>query len=323
MKALHYERYGPPEVLEFREVEKPTPGRQEVRVRVHATTVNRTDNATIRGIPFFARLITGVWRPKWKIPGSEFAGIVDAVGEAVTAFKVGDRVFGFNDLGACAHAEYLVIAEEFAVTMPEGCSFGQAAASVEGAHYAYNCINKLTLQPGDAVLVYGATGAIGSAAVQLLKYFQATVTAVCATPHLELVKALGADRVVDYLREDFTHSEQRYRLVVDAVGKVSFFQCKHLLEPGGVYVSTDLGHWAQNIFLPLFTPFLKFLWEHKYTLFPWPENKRRSLLLIRKLMVEGRFKAVIDRTYPLDQIIEAYRYVGTGQKIGNVVISLE
>jgi len=323
MKALVYTHYGPPDVLQLKEVEKPAPKHNELLIKIHATTVNRTDNATIKAIPFFARIITGLFRPKKQIPGTEFAGEIEAVGKTASTLKVGDKVFGFDDQGSMSHAQYMTITEDKAVTIPENISYEQAAASTEGAHYAYNFINKVKLVSGQKVLVNGATGAIGSAAVQLLKYFNVNVTAVCATKNIGLVKSLGADKVIDYTKEDFTKEKEIYDFVFDTVGKSSFFKCKHLLKSGGAYISSDLGYMAQNIFLPLITPILKPIIGYKKTLSPIPVDLRGSLLLIKKLIEQGKFKAVIDREFPLEQIVEAYKYVEKGHKLGNVVITVE
>ena len=325
MKAIVYTKYGSPDVLQFKEVDKPTPGNNEVLVKVLATTVNRTDSATIRAIPFFARIITGLFKPKKQTPGTEFAGEIEEIGKDVTSLKVGDRVFGFDDQGSGAHAQYLKITEDNAVAIPQNTSYEQAAASSEGAHYAYNMINKVDLKSGQKVLVNGATGAIGSAAVQLLKYFDVYVTAVCNSKNIELVKSLGADKVIDYTKEDFTKDEEKYNCVFDAVGKSSFAKCKPLLQSGGIYCSSDLGYMAQNIFLPIITPITSKLpgQSGKKTIFPMPVDVRGSLLLIKKLIEEGKFKAVIDRSYPLEEIVEAYRYVEKGQKTGNVVINVD
>jgi len=328
MKAVVYTKYGTPDVLQFKEIEKPVSKNSEVLIKVYATTVNRTDNATIKGIPFFARLVTGLFKPKKQIPGTEFAGKVEAVGSKVSSLKVGDKVFGFNDLGSCSHAEFITISEDKVITLPGNTTYEQAAASTEGAHYAYNFINKLNIEKGQKVLVNGATGAIGSAAVQLLKYFGAHVTAVCGAKSSELVKSLGADKVIDYTKDDFTKEhfisdEQKYYCVFDAVGKSSFFKCYKLLQPGGVYLSSDLGYMAQNIFLPLITSIIKPLLKNKKTIFPFPVNIRASLILIKKLIEEGKFKSMIDKTYPFEQIVDAYRYVGKGHKKGNVVITIE
>jgi NADPH:quinone reductase-like Zn-dependent oxidoreductase len=325
MKAIIYTKYGPPDVLQHKEVEKPAPKDDEVLVKVYATTVNRTDSATIRAIPFFARIITGLFKPKKQTPGTEFAGEIKEIGKDVISLTVGDRVFGFDDQGSESHAQYLKISEDNVVTIPANISFEQAAASSEGAHYAYNMINKVNLKSGNKVLVNGATGAIGSAAVQLLKYFDVYVTAVCNTKNIELVKSLGADKVIDYTKEDFTKDGEKYNFVFDAVGKSSFAKCKFLLQPDGIYSSSDLGYMAQNIFLPIITPITSNLpgQSGKKTIFPMPVDVRGSLLLIKKLIEEGKFKTVIDRSYSFEDIVEAYRYVGKGQKTGNVVINVE
>ncbi len=323
MKAIVYTKYGSPDVLQLKEVAKPTPKDNEVLIKIHATTVNRTDCATVRAKPFFMRIVTGLFKPKKSIPGTEFAGEVAVVGKSVSSLKVGDRVFGFDDEGLESYAQYLTIQEDKVVTIPDNLSYNQAAPSFEGAHYAYNFINKVNLQARQNVLVNGATGAIGSAAVQLLKYFEIEVTAVCSTKNIELVKSLGADQVIDYTKADFTKDKQKYDFVFDTVGKSSFFKCKHLLKPGGIYISSDLGFMAQNIFLPLITSIIKPAIGNKKTVFPTPTDIRGSLLLIKSLIEQDKFKAVIDREFPLEQIAEAYRYVEKGYKIGNLVITVD
>ena len=322
MKALVHTRYGPPDLLQIKEVPIPVPKDDEVLIKVHATTVNRTDCANIRAKPFFMRLVTGLFTPKKKIPGTEFAGEIVEVGKDITTFNTGERVFGFDDEGASAHAEYLAIQEDHIITIPENTSFIQAAASTEGFHYAYNFINKVDLKEGDYVLVNGATGAIGSAAVQLLSSYGVHVTAVCAKENMELVRSLGAKRVIDYTSEDFTKDDQRYEFVFDMVGKSSFFKCFDLLKPRGVYISSDLGYLAQNMFLPFFTPIIKPLLDNKITAFPYPSDIKRSLVLVKKLIEEGKFTPLIDSEYPFDEIIDAYSYVEKGHKKGNVVITM-
>jgi len=323
MKAIVYQKYGSPDVLQLKEVEKPVPKDNEVLIKVYATTVNRTDSATIRAIPFFARLVTGLFKPKKQIPGTEFAGKIEEIGKNVTSLKIGDKVFGFDDQGSESHAQYMTISENKAITIPKNITYEQAAASTEGAHYAYNFINKINIKSGQKVLVNGATGAIGSAAVQLLKYFDVNVTAVCNTKNIELVKSLGANKVIDYTKEDFTKNREKYIFVFDTVGKSSFAKCKSLLQSGGIYISSDLGYMAQNIFLPLITSIIKPMIGNKKTIFPMPTDIRGSLLLVKKLIEKGKFKAVIDRKYSLDEIVEAYRYVQKGHKTGNVVITME
>jgi NADPH:quinone reductase-like Zn-dependent oxidoreductase len=320
MKAAVCTRYGPPEVVVISEVETPATGDSEVLVKVHATTVNRTDCAYRAAKPFFMRFLTGLTRPRSPVLGTEFAGVVEAVGSAVTSFAVGDQVFGYNEGRFGAHAEYLSIPEDGSLaTMPANVTYQQAAASTEGSHYALAHIRAAKIHAGQDVLVYGATGAIGSAAIQLLKSLGANVTAVCGTDHVELVRSLGADRVIDYTAEDFTKDNQRYDAVLDSVGKISFSQCKRLLKPRGIYISSELGRLAQNPVLALIAP----LHGGKKVMFPIPKHDQLMMQHFRKLLESGEFRPVIDRTYPLEQIVEAYRYVETGQKTGNVVISLE
>lgn len=321
MKAAVRNRYGPPEVVRIAEVAEPRAKDREVLVRVLATTVNRTDCAIRSAKPFINRFFSGLLRPKATVLGCEFAGVIESVGKGVTSFQVGDKVFGFSEWRFGAHAEYLTIGEDGSLaTMPSNVTYEQAAASTEGSHYALAMITKAKIESGQHVLVNGATGAIGSAAVQLLKNIGADVTAVCATEHVGLVRGLGADRVIDYTAEDFTKDAQRYDVVLDAVGKSSFGRCKGLLGPGGIYVSSDLGVLAQNPLLALITPLLR----AKKVVFPIPPKYDQGRVrYIREMIGSGTFKPVTDRRYRLDQIVEAYRYVETGQKIGNVVISVD
>jgi NADPH:quinone reductase-like Zn-dependent oxidoreductase len=320
MKAAVHTRYGPPDVVRIAEVEKPTAKDNEVLVKVHATTVNRTDSGLRAAKPFINRFFTGLSRPRVTVLGNEFAGEVEAVGSGVTSFEVGDRVFGYNGSRFGAHAEYLAIPEDGSLaTMPANLTYEEAAPSTEGSHYALSLIRKSKVRRGQGVLVNGATGAIGSAAVQLLKRLGADVTAVCDTENVELVRGLGADRVIDYTAEDFTQDEQTYDVVLDAVGKSSFGRCKRLLKPCGIYLSSDLGPLSQNPILALITPLL----GGKRVMFPIPRDNQEMVRYFKDLIAAGAFKPVIDRRYPLDQIVEAYRYVEAGQKIGNVVISVE
>lgn len=320
MKAAVYTSYGPPDVVRIEDVDTPTPGDHEVLVKVHATTVNRTD-CGFRAPPFFVRFFSGLTKPKRTVLGTEFAGVVEAVGGDVTSFQVGDRVFGFSEGRWGAHAEYLAIPEDGPLaTMPANVTFEEVAPSTEGSHYALTNIRAAKIRSGHRVLVNGATGAIGSAAVQLLKDLDATVTGVCDTEHVELVRGLGADRVIDYTVEDFTKDVQTYDVVFDAVGKSSFGRCKRLLEPGGIYLSTDLGPLSMNPLLALVTP----LFRGKKVMFPIPpKHDQEGVRRFKELIESGAFRPLIDRRYPLDQIVEAYRYVETGQKIGNVVIGVD
>jgi NADPH:quinone reductase-like Zn-dependent oxidoreductase len=320
MKAAVQTGYGPPEVVQISEIDKPTIKADELLIKVHATTVNRTDCGFRAAKPFIVRFFSGLRKPRATVLGNEFAGVVEEVGSGVKSFKVGDRVFGYNDDRFGAHAEYMSISESQPLaTIPENLTFERAAPSTEGSHYALSFIRTAKVQAGQDVLVYGATGAIGSAAVQLLKNLGAIVTAVCSTDNVELVKGLGADRVIDHTAEDFTQDEQSYHVVIDAVGKSTFGQCKRLLLPNGVYLSSDLGPLSQNPFLAIVTPIV----GGKRVKFPLPKQDQGMARYFKELIEAGHFKPVIDRTYPLDQIVEAYRYVETGQKIGNVVISVQ
>ncbi|MDB5261068.1 MAG: Alcohol dehydrogenase zinc-binding domain protein [Adhaeribacter sp.] len=320
MKAAIRRSYGSFDTLKVETIEKPTAKDNEVLIRVYATTVNRTDCAVLMGKPFIMRFFTGFLTPKLPITGTDFAGRIEAVGKNVKAFKVADKVWGFNDLGLSSQAEYMVFPEDGAMAIiPESYTYEQAAASLEGAHYAYNFMNKVNLKPGDKILLNGATGAIGSVLLQFLKYYNLYVTAVCSTKDLELIKALGADRIYDYTREDFTEDDEKYNFVFDAVGKSTFAKCKALLKPGGVYISSELGPMAQNLFLPFITK----VNGDKKVIFPVPSDIKRTINFIKTLIEEEKFKPVIDRKYLFDNISEAYRYVASGQKTGNVVISFE
>ncbi|MCH7962596.1 MAG: NAD(P)-dependent alcohol dehydrogenase [Bacteroidetes bacterium] len=319
MKAIIHNKYGPPDFLQLKEVEKPTPKNNEVLIRVYATTVNRTDCAMLRAKPFIMRFFTGLFKPKIPVLGTEVAGNIEAVGKDVKSFKIGDKVFGFDDGGLSSHAQYITLSENKALTtIPNNLTYKQAAASFEGAHYAYNMIKKVDLKSEQKVLVNGATGAIGSAAVQLLNYFGANVTAVCNAKNFELVKSLGATKVVDYTKEDFTKSNEKYHYVLDTGGKSTFSKCKPLLLSGGVYISSELGSMAQNLFFAIITPMM----GSKKVIFPIPTDTRGSILFIKKLIEQGKFNSVIDREYPLEQITDAFRYVEKGFKTGNVVITL-
>ncbi|HWB62991.1 MAG TPA: NAD(P)-dependent alcohol dehydrogenase [Chitinophagales bacterium] len=320
MRAAVNTKYGLPEVVKVTQAEKPVPKDNEVLIKVYATTVNRTDSGFRSAEYFVSRFFSGLLKPKNKILGNEFAGVIQAVGRDVKNFSVGDEVFGYNDKNFGAHAEYMTMDANGAIApKPANLSFEEAAPIAEGAHYALCDIRAVNVQEGQNVMVYGATGAIGSAAVQLLKYFGAKVTAVCATRHLDLVKALGADSVIDYTKEDFTKTYQTFDFIFDAVGKSSFGQCKPLLKTRGTYISTELGQNAENIFLALLTSF----WGGRKVLFPIPSINRDDLLFLKELVISGKYKPVIDRQYRLEQIVEAYHYVESGQKVGNVVITLE
>lgn len=318
MRAVVYSRYGSPDVLRLTDVPKPRPKDDEILVAVRAATVNRTDCGFLRAKPAFVRLFSGITRPKRTILGNEFAGDVVGVGRNVMSFGVGQRVFGFNGTNFGAHAEYMTTSENGLVTViPQGMSYEQVAPGTEGAHYALGFIHAARIKIGQKVLVNGATGAIGSAAVQLLKYYDAEVTAVCDTRNIPLVTSLGADHIIDYTKEDFTKADSRFDAVFDAVGKSTFGACRPLLKPAGLYLSSDLGPFAQNPALALVTPLFR---TRKKVRFPFPHDDKRDIMLLAELMERGKYRPVIDRTYDLDDVPEAFRYVESGMKTGNVVI---
>jgi NADPH:quinone reductase-like Zn-dependent oxidoreductase len=320
MRAAVSTRYGPPDVVSLRDVPAPVPGPAELLVRVDATTVNRTDCAYRAAKPFFVRSFTGLRRPRRTILGTEFAGEVVETGGQVHRFAVGDRVFGYCEGPFGAHAEYLVVAQDAMVaTIPDGIQLHVAAAATEGCHYALSAIRRAGVRPGDRVLVNGATGGIGSAAVQLLAAMDVTVTAVCAGENADLVRGLGAAAVVDHLTEDFTRTTQRYDVVFDAVGKSTFGHCRRILRPDGVYLSSELGPGWQNIPLALVGPLRR---GRKRVVFAFPDEGQSVVEGIRDRLAAGTFRPVIDRSYGLEDIVSAYRYVETGQKIGNVVVTV-
>jgi NADPH:quinone reductase-like Zn-dependent oxidoreductase len=319
VRAVVYDRYGPPEVLHIDEVARPVPKDDEVLVRVHASSVTRTD-VGLRGAEFFiTRAFTGILRPKAdrRIVGMELAGEVEASGGAVTAFAVGDRVFGVR---SGANADFVCVREGGALAhMPEGASFEDVAAVADGACSALSCLRQAGLEQGWRIVVYGATGSIGTAAVQLAKqHFGAHVTAVGNTKNVELVRSLGADEVIDYEREDFTKNGETYDLVFDAVGKHSFRRCRQSLNPGGVFVTTDPGFMWHALPLALFTRWI----GSKRVRLGIARYSKDDTLLLKELIESGRYRPVIDRTYPIEEVVEASRYVETGQKTGNVVLTL-
>jgi len=319
MKAAIHTKYGPPEVVKIKEVPKPTPKSNEVLIQVYTSTVNRTESGFRSAEYVISRFWSGLFRPKYQTLGCEFAGVIEDVGSEVTLFKKGDKVFGYDDETFGGHAEYLTISENKAIeTIPENLTFDQAAPLLEGAHYALCNIRASKISSGQKAMVYGATGAIGSAAVQILKYWGVTVTAVCNTKNVELVKSLGADLVIDYQTQDFTQTNEKYHFIFDAVGKSSYGACKPLLTDKGIYVSTELGKNAENIFLALVTP----LFKGKKVIFPIPTIDKQDVLFLKQLVAEGKYKAIIDREYRLEQIVEAYKYVESGQKTGNVILKI-
>jgi NADPH:quinone reductase-like Zn-dependent oxidoreductase len=315
VRAVVHDRYGPPDVLRLEEVERPQPKDDEVLVRVRATTVTRTDTGLRSAEYFISRAVTGLLRPRHRITGMELAGEVEAVGSSVSEFEVGDRVFGVSGYGA--HAEFVCMREsEPMAHMPAGTTFEEAAPVCDGASLALACLRSAGLGAGQTVLVYGASGSVGTAAVQLAKHFGARVTAVCNTKNVELVSSLGADEVIDYLEQDFTKNGETYDVVFDAVGKHSFRRCRRSLKPGGTFVETDLGFMWHVPLLALLTRRI----GDKRVRLGITRYSKEDVVFLKGLVEAGQYRAVIDRTYPLEDVVEASRYVERGQKTGNVVL---
>jgi len=320
MKAVLHATYGPPDLLRIEEIEIPVVKPNEVLIKVHACTVNRTDTAGLRGKPLIMRLYSGLINPKKRSLGTDFAGEIIQIGSEVNSYNIGDRVFGFNDMGVQSHAEYLSFPENGAIALiPDDTSYQDAAASIEGAHYAINVINKVKLKKGDKILVNGASGAIGSAATQLLLKKEHHITAVCGTENVALINSLGVDEVIDYKLNDFTTLGKKYNYIFDLVGKNSFWNCRKVLESKGVYISSELGKYNANIFHSLFTPFL----FGKKVKFPFPSKIQDSLSIIKKMLGMKTFKPIIDREYPIEEIVEAFKYVESGNKTGNVILQIQ
>jgi NADPH:quinone reductase-like Zn-dependent oxidoreductase len=319
MNAFVYETYGPPKVLKLVKVPKPKPKKNEVLIKIHASTVNRTDCGFRQGKPLIVRLFSGLFYPKKKILGSEFAGQIEATGNEVSSFKIGDKIFGLSTFNFGTHAEYICLPENGTIAlMPENMNYKEAAAVCDGLFLAYNYIKRIDFSTSPKILINGASGSIGTAAVQLAKYFGGEITAVCNTKNIDLVKSLGAQEVIDYGIDDFTASTQTYDVILDAVGKSSFFKCQKIIKPKGIYYSTELGYLNQNLLLPFLSAFL----GGKKVGFPIPKVTKTDIEYFKQLIEDGHYRAILDRIYHFSQIIEATKYVETGEKTGNVVISI-
>ncbi|HNW50654.1 MAG TPA: NAD(P)-dependent alcohol dehydrogenase [Prolixibacteraceae bacterium] len=326
MKAVVCTEYGSPEVLQVKEVEKPSPKENEVLVNVKATTVNYGDLAARRFryitrkefhmTGFFwlmAKISFGLKKPKIQVFGSEFSGVVESVGNKVTKFRPGDAVFGYVGQSMGAYAEYLCLPETGTIAIkPEELSFEEAAAIPYGSIMALSLLRKMEIKPGQKVLVNGASGGIGAAAVQIAKHFKADVTGVCGTPRLEYVRSLGADRVIDYIREDFTQNGEKYDLIVDVLGKCAYSQCKNSLTPNGriLYASFKTKKLLQSV-------------GNSRVVCALAPGSLKDLLVVKGMVEDGKIKAIIDRTFPMEQAAEAHRYVEEGKKTGSVVIVIE
>jgi NADPH:quinone reductase-like Zn-dependent oxidoreductase len=325
MKAVVYDRYGPPDVLHIEDVPKPVPSEDELLVRVRASTVNRLDvhtrEANVKSGPavsLLSRLVSGVRGPRQRILGSEFAGVVEAVGSEVREFKPGDEVFGLTGLGFGTHAEYTTVRERSRVALkPANATFEQAAAVCDGFMNALWCLKQVNLRPGRTILVYGASGSIGTGGVQLAKHYGADVTAVLTAANFDLLKSLGAREVIDYRQEDFTKNGKTYDVIFDAVGKESFRRTKASLNPGGYYLATD---GFRNLVL---TPWTHLFGDKKVSFVIPPRYPKEDLLLLKQLIEAGEYRAVIDRVYPIGQVVDAATYVASEQKVGNVVLKIE
>jgi NADPH:quinone reductase-like Zn-dependent oxidoreductase len=325
MRAIVYDHYGPPDVLRLEEVEKPAPNEDEVLVKLRAVAVTRADVATREanrrsGLPvtLISRLVSGLLRPRQQILGSDFAGEVEAAGAAVREFAAGDHVFGTTGFRFGAYAEFTCVREIARIAhMPAGATFEEAAAITDGGLNALWCLRLAGLTKDTTILIYGASGAIGTAAVQLARHFGADVTAVCSTKNLELVTSLGAGQAIDYMREDFTKNGQTYDVILDAVGKHSFARCKGSLKPGGRYLATD---GLRNLFLGLWTS----RFGDKKVIFKIPPRyTKQDVLFLKGLVEAGEFRPVIDRRYRFEEVVEATRYVETEQKTGNVILVID
>lgn len=315
MRAAIRRKYCSPNEIIVDSINKPIPKEDEVLIKVKASTVNRTDCANLTAKPFIMRLVLGLMKPRKIILGTDFAGEIVSIGKNVSSFEVGDRVFGFIDTGAESHAEYLTTTEKNLFPIPEKIDYKHAAASLEGANYAYAFIHRVNIHQGQDILINGATGGIGSALLQFARQFDIKITATCNTENIKLLKSLGADKIYDYTKEDFTDYNDTYDFIFDAVGKSTFGKCKPLLKENGVYMSSDLGPFAQNIFLPLWTSI-----SNKKVIFPLPYSKQKTIPYISQLLESGKYTPVIDREYLLEDVSKAYEYVITGQKTGNVLI---
>lgn len=319
MKAIVREMYGGPEVIQIKELDKPTPKKNELLIKVHKVSINRTDCGVLTGLPKVFRLFIGIGKPKRIILGTDFAGEVVAVGPQVKKFKIGDRVFGLNDEGLGSYAEYLCYSEDKGVIkIPDNISYSEAAASAEGPHYAINFLNKFKLRKDASFFINGATGGIGSASLQLLVADGHQVDVTANSKNLDRIKSLGANNVINYEKEDFTEvATKKYDFILDSVGKSSFGACKKIMAKGGIYVSSELGPGNENLYLPIAT-----LFSNKKVKFPFPSNPKKSLEIVSKLLGEGKYKPIIDKEVSPDEVQEAFAYVAAGKKTGNVILDI-
>lgn len=317
MKAAIRRKYCTPNHIKIESMEKTISTDDEILIKTITTTVNRTDCANLTARPFIMRFVLGFFKPRKIILGTDFAGEIISKGKNVESFKIGDKVFGFTDTGSESQAEYIVTVKENLFLIPKNINFKQAAASLEGAHYAYTFIHKTKIQSGQRILINGATGAIGSALLQFVRQYDVKITATCNTKNIELIKSLGANKIYDYTKENFINDKDKYDFIFDAVGKSTFGKCKPLLKEKGIYISSELGPYAQNLFYSLLTSI-----TDKKVILPIPYHKQKTIPFITNLLEKGKFIPVIDREYTLEDISAAYEYVIGGQKTGNVIINI-
>ena len=319
VRAAVSPRYGPPEVVQIRDVAVPKLRKDDILVAVHSTTVNRTDCHYRSGRPLLMHAIAGLRRPRATILGTEYAGVVEDLGPAAEGFNRGDRVFGWNEGRFGAHAEYVTAQSKGPIALvPNDQPLREAAPMTEGTHYALNSLRKLEVTSGTSLLVYGATGSIGSAGVQLAKALGATVTAVGPTAHFGVLQALGADHVFDYETEDFAAHPHRYDAILEAWGHADYFFLRRLLRPNGYYVSTGAGAHKESLYLALAGPLMR----HRKVRFAYPHIDKTMVESFASHVTAGSYRPLIDCSFPLEEIAAAYRYAETGQKLGNVVITI-
>ncbi|UBM57820.1 NAD(P)-dependent alcohol dehydrogenase [Marinilongibacter aquaticus] len=317
MKTAIRRNYCSPENIRIEEVETPNPQKDELLIKVKNTTVNRTDCANLSGKPFIMHFVLGLFKPKNPQIGTDLAGEVIKMGPEATRFKPGEAVMGFFDTGLSSQAEYACVSEKRLWPIPESISFSEAAASLEGAHYAYTFFAKSKFQEGQRILINGASGAIGSALLQFVRTLNVHITATCSPQTVSIIREWGADEVIDFTQQDFSQlPSEPFDYIFDTVGKSTFGQCKHLLTAEGVYISSELGPFAQNLFYALFSPIL----GGKKVIFPAPFPHNRSIPFILDHLKQGSFKPLLDKTFPFHRISEAYSYTASGQKTGNVLL---
>jgi len=320
MRAVIYKNFGSPNVLQQVEMPKPIPTKNEVLVKIKATSVTNADCSMRRADTFISRIVLGLSKPKnrYQILGTEFSGIIESVGKHVKEWKAGDEIFGFRGFGTGCYAEYKCMSSGGSLAKkPVNVTYEEAASMVDGATTAlFFLLQKAKIKSGQKVLINGASGSIGTFAVQLSKYFNAEVTGVCSTKNIELVKSLGADKVIDYTKEDFTQNNESYDIIFDTVSKSTFRKCKKVLSKNGIYIDTLIS----------FTSVIQSLWtkwlSKKKVIFDMSVNKKEALNFIKALVENGKLKTIIDGCYTLEQISEAHTYVESGHKRGNVVISM-